>query len=138
MEFKCLHDKEKDLQDYPFRSLRNSKQAVFGLLTLGKSYFVTGMAVGDGYVSYLLDDFGTVGAFHSRLFEVIDPKIPPSWYFQPISKESSLFPFHQAYWGYRGFCFEKDHYVNIVEGEEATHRTYFKRKIQMEEEWRFE
>jgi hypothetical protein len=59
-----------------------------------------------------------------------------NWAFRLINKDENIYPFVQAVFGYPEFCSNKRAYENlIVNREEEECRIYFKRKMELENEF---
>lgn len=68
------------------------------------------------------------------LFDVVNPKLPSSWFFRALTSTDRNYPYQEAFWGYHELVFEQDHYNKLVEKDEEAVRKYVSRKIELEEE----
>jgi len=134
MRVKCLHNTGKALMNYPRKPLGTSEITQYGILEVGKEYLVMGMLLGEGMLDYLVDDGGIISACPCQLFEVVDAKVNSHWYFRAYTKDDDVYPYREAVWGYYELCFVDDHYDQLIEKEEESHRIYFRRKIEIERE----
>ena len=140
MRIKCIANKHKDLEKYEYKALADdifgrfniSKQHEYSL-TVGEEYNILGMILFQEYLAYLTDSNGLILTAPCYLFEVTDTKkIPKNWHFRIVEKDENIYPFIQAIWGYEELCLDKQAYEKlIVEMEEESQRTYFRRKIEL-------
>jgi hypothetical protein len=94
-----------------------------------------GIIIFQTYQAYLIDDNGFISANPCQLFEIVDNKVNPNWFFRLIEKDENIYPFIQSIFGYPELCSDKKAYEKlIVEMEEDTQRIYFNRKIELEKE----
>ena len=139
MKIRCINNTGKSIRPYEFKSLKENRlgrflsteYTQFGL-EIGKEFLVMGMLYGEGDLDYLIDDGGYISAYPYPLFEVIDHRIPPTWYYKSFHHTDKLYPYREAVWGYYELVFDDKHYEQLVEAEQSALRIYFKRKIQME------
>lgn len=143
MKVRCLNNKGEALRTYEYQSLNDETMGRFGStayseyneLDIGKDYIVMGIIIFETYQAYLIDDSGLISACPCQLFEPIDNKVNRNWFFRLINKNENIYPFIQAIFGYYELCVDKNAYENlIVDREEGAQRTYFKRKIEFENE----
>lgn len=143
MKVRCINNTGVSLRPYEYESITDKK--VFGRfgvsdfgeygVEVGKEYLVMGLIIFQTYQAYLLDDNGFIFTCPCQLFEVIDSKVNSSWHFRMIENSEDIYPFIQVIIGYPELCFDKKSYENlIVEMEEDAYKTYFKRKIETENE----
>lgn len=141
MKVRCIYNTGDSLRVYENKFLSNDELGKFGTtgqtefgVILGKEYIVMGMILGEGILTYLIDDSGYVSAYPYALFEVIDNKLPASWFFKSLKNTDKNYPYQEAIWGYYELVFDDDHYEKLVDIDEDAQRIYFKRKIELEEE----
>lgn len=141
MKVTCLYNTGDALRAYEYESLKKDMLGRFGAtvysqyneLDLEKEYLVMGVIIFKTYQAYLIDNEGFISACPCQLFEVTDNRVHSDWYFRLIEKDEDIYPFVQAIWGYYELCYDKKSYENlIVEKEEVTTRTYFRRKMEQE------
>ncbi len=141
MKIKCLYNKGEDLRAYENKSnLKKGELGRFGVteytqfgLTISKEYLVMGIIIFKTHQAYLIDDDGFISTFPCQLFEIIQDGLVNNWHFRLINKEEVIYPFVQAVFGYPELCYDKKAYENlIVEKTEEAERTYFKRKMELE------
>jgi len=92
------------------------------------------MILGEGVLDYLIDDSGYVSTYPYPLFEVIDNRLPSSWFFKSLKNTDENYPYREAIWGYYELVFDDDHYEKLVDVIEEAQRIYFRRKIELEKE----
>lgn len=141
MKIRCIYNTGKALRVYENKPLSNDELGRFGAtghtefgLIIGKEYIVMGMLLGEGCLDYLIDDDGYVSAYPYPLFEVIDNKLPSSWFFKSLKKTNENYPYQEAIWGYYELVFDDSHYEKLVDVDEEAQRIYFRRKIELEKE----
>ncbi len=83
-------------------------------------------------MDYLVDDGGYISAYPNPLFEVVNNKIPSSWFFNSLKRTDQNYPYQEAIWGYYELVLDNSHYEKLVDGDEEAQRIYFKRKIELE------
>ena len=132
MVVECLYNTGAILLHYDKKPLGVSAETEYGELDIGKKYLVMGIIMKSGYLTYLIDDFGTISACPSYLFRVIDNTIPTNWYFKNYTKEDFDYINKEAIWGYYELVFDDNHYEKLIEYNEEAHRIYFRRKIELE------
>jgi hypothetical protein len=104
-------------------------------LDIGKEYLVMGIIVFRTYQAYLIDDSGFISACPCQLFEITDNRVNSNWHFRITDKEEETYPFIQAIFGYFELCSDKNAYERlIVEKEEYAKETYFRQKMELENE----
>ncbi|MDN4165463.1 hypothetical protein QWY31_08125 [Cytophagales bacterium LB-30] len=142
MKIRCIYKTGEALRSYEYTSLEKDVLGRFGVtgyseygeLEIGKEYLVMGTIAFKSHLAYLIDDKGLISVCPCQLFEVIDSRVNPNWYFRLVEKDEHIYPFIQGIWGYHELCFDKKSYENlIVEREEEAQRIYFRRKIELEE-----
>jgi len=141
MKIRCIYNTGEALRTYEYGYLNKDTLGRFGAtgyseyneLDLGKEYLVMGLIIFETYQAYLIDNDGFISACPCQLFEVMDNRINANWHFRSIEKDEDIYPFIQAICGYYELCYDKKSYENlIVEKEESSLHTYYKRKIEYE------
>ena len=142
MKVKCIYNTGKALRFYEEKSLKRHEFGRFGTselsafdLTIGEVYLVMGMVIYEGNLNYVVNDGRIVSANPYQLFEVVESDLPASWHFRAFPKNNEILPSLEAVWGYYELCYVDGHYEQLIEMEEEAHRTYFKRKIELEKEF---
>ncbi|MDR1199196.1 MAG: hypothetical protein LBK94_09355 [Prevotellaceae bacterium] len=140
MKIKCLSNTGAALRVYENKSFKNNELGRFGStgytefgLPIGKEYLVMGIIFGEGTLDYLIDDGGYISAYPYPLFEVIDNKLPSSWFFKSLKNTDANYPYQEAVLGYYELVFDNTHYEKLIDVEENACRIYFRRKIELEE-----
>jgi len=141
MKIRCKHNTGKDLRAFESKSLKKDLLGRFGAtehtqygVVIDKEYIVMGMLLGEGTLDYLIDDGGYISAYPYPLFEVINNKLPSSWFFKALKNTDENYPYQEAIWGYYELVFENSHYEKLVDVDEEATRIYFRRKIELEKE----
>ncbi len=141
MKVRCIYNTGEDLRAFENKPLSKDELGRFGAteytqygLVIGKDYIVMGMILGEGTLDYLVDDGKYVSAYPYPLFEVIDNKLPSNWFFKSLRNLDENYPYQEAIWGYYELVFDNSHYEKLVDADEETMRTYFRRKIELEKE----
>lgn len=143
MRVRCINNTGISLRPYEYEPIANNE--IFGRfgvsgmgdygIEIGEEYLVMGLIIFQTYQAYLIDDNGFIATYPCQLFDVIDSKIIPNWYFRITEKSEDIYPFVQAVFGYPELCSDKKAYEKLlVEMEEDTQRIYFRRKIEEEGE----
>lgn len=143
MKVSCINNTGLSLRPFEYERINNkevfgrfgvSEMGEYGLV-IGKEYLVMGLITFQTYQAYLIDENGFIFACPCQLFEVIDSKVNSNWHFRLIEKYEDIYPYVQAVFGYPEFCSDKKAYENlIVEMDDDSIRTYFKRKKELEKE----
>lgn len=141
MKIRCIYNTGEDLRAFENKPLSKDELGRFGAtghtqygLVIGKEYLVMGMMLGEGALAYLVDDGGYISAYPYPLFEVIDNKLPSSWFFKSLKNTDENYPYEEAVWGYYELVFDNSHYEKLVDVDENAQRIYFRRKIELEKE----
>ncbi len=141
MKVRCINNTGLSLRTYEFEQISDEKViGRFGVseltefgITLGKEYLVMGLIIFKTHQAYLIDENGLISTFPCQLFEIIDKRINPNWYFRLIENNEEIYPFVQAIFGYAELCNEKQAYMNlIVEMKDDAKQNYFNRKLEFE------
>ena len=140
MKVKCIANKQSDLKGYEYKTYRHNHFSerfdVVGQyeypLVIGKEYLIMGMILFRQRLDYLLDADGLILTAPCYLFDISTPlKIPNNWHFRIVGKEEKIYPFIQAFWGYKELCSDKNDYERlIVDMEEMSQQIYFRRKME--------
>lgn len=141
MKIRCINNTGEALKGYENRLLNNDELGRFGAtvntifgLKIDKEYLVMGMILGEGVLDYLIDDGGYISAYPYPLFEVVNNKLPSSWFFKALKNTHKSYPYKEAIWGYYELVFDENHYEKLVDIDEESMRIYFRRKIELEKE----
>lgn len=139
MKVRCIYNTGEALRAFENKLLRKDELGKFGAtghtmygLVIDKEYTVMGMFLGEGILDYLIDDDGHISAYPYPLFEVIDNKLPASWFFKSLKNTDENYPYQEAIWGYYELIFDNSHYEKLVDGDQEAQRIYFRRKIEIE------
>jgi hypothetical protein len=142
MKIRCISKTGKSLRPYEYDlKLKKSVFGRFGAsedteynqLDIGKEYLVMGIIVFQTYQAYLIDGDGIISACPCQLFEIIDRKLSPNWYFRSIDNNENIYPFVQSIFGYLELCSDKNAYENLIlENNTIYENLYFNRKMEME------
>jgi hypothetical protein len=132
----CVANTGGILLSYPRRPLGTSKETQYGELEINQEYLVMGMiTMDDGVLRYLIDDHGNISACPYQFFNVIDDRISSKWFFRAFKIGDAAYAYLEAILGYYELVHDYTHYEKLVDFEEAAHRTYFRRKIELEKEF---
>lgn len=141
MKVRCIYNTGEAIRVYENKPLSNDELGKLGAtghtefgLIIGKEYIVMGMILGEGTLDYLIDDSGYVSAYPYPLFEVIDNKLPSSWFFKSLKNTDENYPYQEAIWGYYELVSDDTHYEKLVDVDDEALRIYFRRKIELEKE----
>ena len=102
-------------------------------LKFGEELFVVGMCISNDNLHYLFNSGRVIQLCPYDLFKIIDHRLPRGWYFNSFTKDDREYPYTQALWGYHEWCFDGQHYEDLVEMEEAAHAIFYKRKVELEQ-----
>ncbi len=139
MKVKCIYNTGEALRPYEYKPLEKEVFGRFGAsantefgLTIGEEFLVMGMILGKDCLTYLINDGSLIGCYPYALFEVIDNKLPNSWFFKSFKNTDEMYPYQESVWGYYELVFDVNHYEKLVEMDEEASRIYFKRKMDLE------
>lgn len=139
MKIRCINNTGEALRLFDNKPYKTNVLDRFGStvetqfgVRIGEEYLVMGMIFGQGSLAYLIDFNGIVSMYPSPLFQVIESKLPSSWYFSALKNSDRRFPYQEAIWGYYEFVHVEDCYEKLVDADEDTMRDYFKHKIALE------
>ena len=145
MKVRCIFNTGEDLRSYEKKSLNKEELGRFGAtayteygLTIGKEYIVMGIILGEGTLYYLIDDSGYASVYPYPLFEIVDNKLPQNWFYKALNNIDENYPYQEAIWGYYELCCDKNHFEQLIEREEDAQRIYFRRKIELEKEIKYQ
>jgi hypothetical protein len=140
MKVKYVKNREIDTPNVPF-PVRNPRE----YLKIGKEYNVYGILFYKGELLYFivgehgkLDEVRLTPTWEPlELFEVVDSKLPPDWYFrrskEHISEDKLTDP-DAAYWGYKELACDINHNDNLIsEREPEAIKIFLKRKKEIDE-----
>ena len=131
MKVKCKTNKAEVAfkgKSLPFGTASDS---VYGV-DIDVIYTVLGMVIWKKELSYLIYTGDFIELCPYQLFEVINPKLSNSWFFKSYSLNDGYDV--EAVWGYYEFCFDEEHYENVVSNNREGMDIFFKRKKQIEDE----
>lgn len=107
-------------------------------LVIGDSYVVYGMNMFRERLSYLtMDKYNKVpGWYPAEWFEVVDKKLPKSWYYNFFGLGSGLDDtiWRNAIWGYEDLVLVPNHYEGLAERRDDALLTFWRRKIEIDKE----
>lgn len=140
MKVLCIANTGESLRPYELTTLKKEElgrfettgSTILGGVEIGKVYLVMGIITGQSSLTYLIDDGGIILAYPYPLFNVIDHKVPPNWFFRSLKNTDERFPYTETIFGYYELVFDDTHYEKLVEMDEDAHRLYFRRKIELE------
>ena len=141
MKIRCVYNTGEVLRNYETKSLKEDELSKFGFtentqfgLTINKEYIVVGMFLSEGTLNYLIDESDHVSAYSCLLFQVVENKIPSTWFFRSLKINDINYPYLEAIWGYYELVFDDNHYEKLVYNDEGAMITYFNRKKELEKE----
>ena len=129
MKIKCIYNTGEILMKSQRKPLYVSEKTQYGELEIGREYLVMGILMNEGFMDYLIDGDGIISSYPSKLFDIVDRELPVNWFF---SNDINEFAFIEAVWGYYELTSDSKHFVGLIEMDVEAHRTYFRRKIEME------
>ena len=101
-------------------------------LTINKEYIVYGICYYDYIFKYLVyEDLNQPFWYACELFEIINDKIPSSWYFSFLYHLDSPM---KILLGYDELVNNEDHNDDLLDKNESAERIFYKRKAEIEEE----
>lgn len=136
MRVKYIKNREVEIPDVPFSPV-NSRE----YLDIGHEYNVYGIFLNRGNLSYLIvgnDKYRIMPTWEPvELFELIENKLPPNWYFQRsqeiVPKEKLNDP-DSAIWGYKELACDISHNDDLIlEMETEAIKIFLKRKLEIDE-----
>lgn len=132
MKVKCIANSGKDLSGKSL-ALGYTVESRFDELKIGESYFVYGMHVYEGMISYLLidEEINRPFWYPAELFVVSDHRLPVEWYFNYYGDREDYLV--SAVWGYKELALDENHHDGLLEREPEDMKIFFARKKEMEE-----
>ena len=113
MKVKAIGTSGKDLSRQSLDSFHNVEEQ-FGL-EVGGIYTVYGINIWRGIVHYLTcDELGYAYWSPAELFEIVDNRIPPDWYFKFYGYEDNDMDQVNAVWGYKELALDPKHYFELI------------------------
>jgi hypothetical protein len=100
-------------------------------IEIGREYAVYCMSMWKGSLDYLLEDDGPYW-YPADLFEVVDPLMPPLWYFT-FRVRNVEYEFMQAIWGYKEMIIDTGHHDALTLHESDALDIFAKRKEEIDE-----
>lgn len=91
-------------------------------LGIGDIYTVYGINIWRGIVHYLTFDKWYNNPFWhpAELFEIVDNRIPPNWYFNFYGYEDHKIDLVNAVWGYKELALSKEYYFQLIDRDELS------------------
>jgi len=91
----------------------------------------------DGYwhkggLSYLIYT-GHHSVYGADEFEVINPLLPPMWYFSLVGRFFKRQDYLTEIWGYKEMVFDEKHFYNLLDCDPETIEIFKKRKEEIDE-----
>ena len=137
MIIKCIANSGIALSEKQIAIVHNSKDYEYNHLEIDSLYVVCGVSIFKDTLNYLI-----VGKYSNfimwepaELFEVVDNRIPPNWYYNYFGKEylsdMENNPFY-AIWGYKEITENLDHNHNLMERNPDDLKIFNKRKTEIE------
>jgi hypothetical protein len=132
----CIANTGKMLLRYPRVPFGTSEQTQYGQLEINQQYLVMGLITTvDGVLHYLIDDHGNISACPYQFFNIIDDRMSRKWLFKAFKIDDAMYSEVESLCGYYELVHDETHYEKLVDFEEEAHRTYFRRKIELEKEF---
>jgi hypothetical protein len=124
MKVKCIENMGTGLSELAIKAGYNAN-SIFHL-KVGAVYTVYGMNLWRNVLSYLtMNQPGSQPIWSpAELFEMVDGKLPPEWYYVYLGSQSDLL---NAAWGYQELT-NGAHYIGIQTGDAAALKLFFERK----------
>lgn len=101
----------------------NKEYLVMGIMTFKKS----------DNLYFLIDEDSRPGWFPHQIFEIESNELPFNWFVR-INKDNKHTDYRNLI-GFAELCNDEDFFNKLLERDEATLRTYFRRKMELEKEW---
>jgi hypothetical protein len=135
MRIKCIGNRGTDLPQWLIDIHYAFPSSEFNLTT-GEIYTVYAISLWRNTIGYLiLTDESTSPTWEfPELFQIVDPRLPKCWHFgyfghDGVGDQKSL----MALWGYQELVEDKQHYVDLIEGESQAIEIFYKRKLEIDE-----
>lgn len=97
-------------------------------VVVGKEYAVMGLVLSENLLFYLIDDNSKVGLYPFQLFDLCEGSLKADWYAVVFNVSDDVYPYRQMVAGYFELCFNKQHYPDLIDGNEIALKTYFSHK----------
>lgn len=125
MKVKCIANMGDGLSKQAIKAGRNL-DSVFHL-KIGDIYVVYGINLWRNSLNYLtMNQVGTLPIWSpAELFEVVDGKMPPDWYFKYLGHSEEYL---DAAWGYKDLTYNPPHYDGLLGGDKNALEIFFENK----------
>jgi hypothetical protein len=125
MKVKCIANMGDGLSKQAIKAGRNL-DSVFHL-KIGDVYVVYGINIWRNSLNYLtMNQAGTLPIWSpAELFEVVDGKLPPDWYFKYLGHSEEYL---DAAWGYKDLTYNPPHYDGLLGGDKKALEVFFENK----------
>jgi hypothetical protein len=133
MIVKCIGNKGSNLSKKTSSALHD-EGAEFQM-DIGDSFIVYGINIWVGVVNYLVFDKYRENPFWTpaELFEVVDNRLPPNWYFKYYGEDNRDMDLVSAVWGYKEIALNPDHYFGLIERSLKDIQTFHFRQREIDE-----
>lgn len=105
-------------------------------LKIGDIYVVYGIKLWKGEIHYLTLNETNRDPFWNpaELFEVVDYRLPPKWYYRFNGyEEGKYFTHNEALWGYKELIFRENHYDDLIERDWIALGIFNKRREEIDQ-----
>ena len=118
----------KDLSEKSFHNPETDFQ-----LEVGGLYTVYGINMWQGLIHYLtFNKWGKVPFWTpSELFEIVDNRLPPEWYFNYYGYGESIEV--NAVWGYKELALNQTHYYELINREGDSMDIFYERRMEIDQ-----
>ena len=128
MKVKCLYNDPSNVgegipNDFDYGLEINKEYLVMGIMTFKKS----------DNLYFLIDEDSRPGWFPHQIFEIESNELPFNWFVR-INKDNKHTDYRNLI-GFAELCNDEDFFNKLLERDESTLRTYFRRKMELEKEW---
>jgi hypothetical protein len=125
MKVKCIANMGDGLSKQAIKAGRNL-DSVFHL-KIGDIYVVYGINLWRNSLNYLtMNQAGTIPIWSpAELFEVVDGKLPPDWYFKYLGHSEQYL---DAAWGYKDLTYNPPHYDGLLGEDKKALEVFFENK----------
>jgi hypothetical protein len=132
MRVKAIATWGKDLSRKSLESLHHPEENF--QLKMYDIYTVYGINVWRDVIHYFtFDENNTTPSWHpADLFEIIDYRLPPEWYFRFYGYENRRNDLVYAVWGYKELALNPEHYFQLIEVIPEAINLFNKRKLEID------
>ena len=125
MKVKCIANMGDKLSKQSIKAGRNKEMQFH--LKVGETYVVYGINLWKNTLNYLtMNQAGTLPIWSpAELFEVVDGKMPPDWYFKYLGHSEDLL---DAAWGYKDLTYNPPHYDGLMAEDKKALEVFFENK----------